>query len=348
MVTAPLWRVTEAPGHILDMCNIYSKMHIFFKEILDSDEKLVNFIKCRSTCFDESLIVKDEVFESLSSEWQNDDITLSMMQHTLIALQQLTSRVTADYLPGRKYHKMTRSTSFKTQTASVPKHNILPERIFGYLDHLIKKRPNASAIANEAQVMSVFNKTSHFISSLGQERMAEMISSVIGKPTKELREKAKQREKLRHEALVKKQQEKQNQLEKSQKLKLKRKEELTNVIIDASLWQSNQQVDDKMDQCESDRERYQACKNQIKFRREVLHQYLPDDKKIKFSDQGAKKDWTAMRDHLYKFIEAASSVASSKYVCLHVFPWQYIINTIVILKDKLHSFCCVNLKKIVD
>ena len=43
MVTAPLWRVTETPGHILDMCDIYSNMNTFFDQILQSDEKLSEF-----------------------------------------------------------------------------------------------------------------------------------------------------------------------------------------------------------------------------------------------------------------------------------------------------------------
>ena len=309
MITAPLWRVTEAPGHILDMCTTYSKMNKFFQEIIDSNEKLGDFIGCQISCFDENFITQDEIFNTLSSAWPNDNITLSMMRHTVLALQQLVSRVTKDYMPGGKYHDIRKSKSFRADTASAPKHNKLPERIFGYLDFLIKKRPSASAIANEAQVMFVFNKTSDFISSLNQEQMTDMIKSVIGKPTKELRKTAKQREQMRHEALLKKQQEKQNQLERSRKSKLKRKEDLTNLIIDAGLWQSRQQVEDKMIQCESDNERFHACRNQIRFRREVLHQYLPEDKKFKFSEKGVQKSWTAMRDHLLKFIEAALSVA---------------------------------------
>lgn len=106
---------------------------------------------------------------------------------------------------------------------------------------------------------------------------------------------------------MKKQQEKQIQLEKSRKLKLKRKEDLTNLIIDAGLWQSREQVDGKMNECDNNNERFNACKNQIKFRRDILHQLLPDDKKFKFPEQGIKKTWTAMRDHLYKFIDAALS-----------------------------------------
>ena len=42
---------------------------------------------------------------------------------------------------------------------SVTLHKKLPERVFGYLDFLIK-RPNSSAAVNEAQVLYTFNKTS--------------------------------------------------------------------------------------------------------------------------------------------------------------------------------------------
>ncbi len=122
MITAPLWRATEAPGHILDMCDVYSNLNLFLQETLESDEKLADFIKCRSTCFDESFIVKDDVYNSLSTEWEKDEITLSLMRHTLIALQQLISRVTEDYLPGGKYHKAQKSKSFRDHTTKHTQH----------------------------------------------------------------------------------------------------------------------------------------------------------------------------------------------------------------------------------
>lgn len=141
-----------------------------------------------------SFIVKDDVFNSLSSEWEKDDITLSLMRHTIITLQQLISRVTEDYMPSGKYHNAKKSKSFRADTASTPKHNKLPERVFGYLDYLIKKRLSASAIANEAQIMFVFNKTSDFMTSLSKEEKNEMINSVIGNPQKNS-EKRQNREK---------------------------------------------------------------------------------------------------------------------------------------------------------
>ena len=67
-----------------------------------------------------------------------------------------------------------------------------------------------------------------------------------------------------------------------------------------------------MNQCESDRERCNACKNQIKFRCLVLHQFVDGDKKFNFTEQGKPKPWTALRDHLYKFIDAATSVGEGQ------------------------------------
>ena len=238
MITAPLWRLTETTGHILDLCDVYSNLHTFIQEILTSDLKLSQFISCDISCFANDLISKDEIYTSLSNQWENDNITLSMMNHTLAALQQLISRVTADYLPGGKLHNLKDDIYFHNQTRSAPKHNKFPERIFGYLGYLISRRPNSSSIANEAQVMFVFNETDKFIGNLSPEERAKLVNSVIGRPTKELHNKVMERERKRHEELVKKQLEKQQQLEKSRKLKIKRKEDLTCLIIDAGLWQT--------------------------------------------------------------------------------------------------------------
>ena len=94
---------------------------------------------------------------------------------------------------------------------------------------------------------------------------------------------------------------------------LKRKEELTSIIVDVGLWQTFEMVNTKMNDADDDKERYNACKNQIKFRRQCLQQYLPEDKGFTFTEKGGKpKNWTVLRDHLNKFISAAISTPSSK------------------------------------
>ena len=170
-----------------------------------------------------------------------------MMQHTFIALKQLIGRVVIDYLPGGEIYKQQKDQTYHKETMSTPKHNKLPERVFGYLDFLLGKRPNSSAITNEAQVMFVFNRTSEYISSLPPDKLEKLVTDAMSS-SKDLREKMKQRDEKRQKELAEKQIKKQKEREKSDQNKVKRKEDLTCSIIDAGLWQSRDKVHEKMNQ----------------------------------------------------------------------------------------------------
>ena len=44
--------------------------------------------------------------------------------------------------------------------------------------------------------------------------------------------------------------------------------------------------------CEDDKERFLACKNQIKFRRTVLQQFHAEDRGFTFTEKKKDKHWT--------------------------------------------------------
>ena len=239
------------------------------------------------------------------------------MVHTLGPSKQLIGRVNKDFLPDGKFYIAKDNETFLKQTTSVPRHNKLPETVFGYLDFLIKNCPNSTAIANEAQVMFVFNKTGQFMDALTPEQREKLINKVLGKGRAELRCSMKEREKARHEILLKKQLEKKQKIQTAAENTLRRKEELTVIIVDAGLWQTRQKVNTVMDSIPNtnagNNERHTALKKQIKFRRQILHQHIDGDKKF-FSDNGKPKPWQQIRDHLFKFIDAAQSVTEGQSV----------------------------------
>ena len=344
LITAPLWKITEDCGHILEMCDHYTKLHSFLDSCISSDEKLAEFVRCETTCFQETLITKDEIFDSLSKPWIHDDIVISMMHHTLVVLKQLIS-VTVEYLPGGKLYKLKEDETFQGETISTPKHNKLPERVFGYLDFLLKKRPNSSSIANKAQVMFVFNKTADYISSLSSENLEKIVNEAMSS-SKDLREKMKNRDQQRHKELVKKQIEKQKQREVSEQNKVKRKEDLTCIIVDAGLWQSQAKVFEKMNECTTNREKHEACKKQIQFRREVLNQFVEGDKKFAFTEQGKPKPWEIVRDHLFKFIDAALSVGAGQSIQKVTQDQDSISIPLLIGKTVNHSFASEGMDKV--
>ena len=97
---------------ILQMCDIYLRMDTYFDECLKSDNRIEELIRGESSCFDQTLITNDEVFDSLVQPWENDNIVKSMMVHTLGALKQLIGRVNKDYLPqGITFEKARRATN---------------------------------------------------------------------------------------------------------------------------------------------------------------------------------------------------------------------------------------------
>ena len=337
LVTTPLWRVTESDGHIIDLCDQYTKLHNFFSECLEKDTTLFKFMKGEVSPFEDNLVNKDEVYDSLITETQNDEIAMSMARFTFTALKQLLGRVVKDFLPGGQYYDLKVNKEFLQQTLSVPKHNKLPERVFGYLDFLLKKRPNVRSITNEAQVMFTFNKTAKYMDSLTPEQLHREIQEVMVK-RKDLQEVIKKREEQRHKALLVKQIDKQKKLEQAELNKLKAREKLTSIIIDAGLWQSRQAVDSKMHDCDSDRERLNALKNQIQFRRKLLHQYMPSDKGFTFSKGGKDKPWIELRNHLYSFIDAALSVADGQSVTRTVPDEPSVAIPLLVGKSVIHYF----------
>ena len=167
-ISAPLWRVTESKGHILDMSDIYCKLDKVLSKVTseENEQELIQFAKGEITCFSEDDFSKDDIF--LWILFKNHQMTPLAARHTL-------NRMTKDFLPGGKYHAI-QDAALKQETASVPKHNKLPERIFGYLGYLMEKRPNSADITNEAQVMFLFNKTSEYVNSLSPEKLESMIA----------------------------------------------------------------------------------------------------------------------------------------------------------------------------
>ena len=313
-LSAPLWRITESKGHILNMSDVYVKIDNMLSEItqVGKEQELVQFAKGEISCFDECHISKDEVYRHLIEEKTHDDIFIPMLRHNLLAIRHTLNRMTKDFLPGGSFYNMKHDNSTRAQTSTTPRHNKLPERIFRYLGFLMDMRPNSADLTNEAQVMFLLNKTSEFVNSKTKQELDKLITETR-RDERKYREKAKQRQQEIHNLLVERQEKRKRDLEATRARALKKKEDLTSIIIDVGLWQNEEQLNRQMEECEDDKERYTACKNQIKFRRSVLQQYLKEDKGFNFTEKSGKpKHWTAMRDHLRKFINAALSCPTSK------------------------------------
>lgn len=90
----------------------------------------------------------------------------SIAQTLFTSLKGLLERQLKDQLPGGKYANA--SDNVKKEFLSTLKHNKLPEFLFGQLDYIVRCRPNASILANEALILYSFNKTSNWLNGLSE------------------------------------------------------------------------------------------------------------------------------------------------------------------------------------
>ena len=72
-----------------------------------------------------------------------------------------------DHLPGGKFWDP--DEELKRQTQSTMTHNKLPEFVFGQLDQLLRYRPNATLLTNEAFLLYSHNKTSEWLDGKKEE-----------------------------------------------------------------------------------------------------------------------------------------------------------------------------------
>lgn len=63
------------------------------------------------------------------------------------------------------------------KSVSTLKHNKVPEFFFGQLDYLMKYRPNAITLSNEACIVFFHNKTSDWPDSLDEETRNKLLVS---------------------------------------------------------------------------------------------------------------------------------------------------------------------------
>ena len=94
-------------------------------------------------------------------------------------------RAVKDHLPGGILSEVNDDNLIE-QAGSFQKRNKFAERIFGMLDLLIMKRPNATTLAKEAFIAFSVNKTIQWLSSKDDEDLKTIIQQgrKVGKEIK--------------------------------------------------------------------------------------------------------------------------------------------------------------------
>ncbi|CAC5388506.1 unnamed protein product [Mytilus coruscus] len=191
-------------------------------------------------------------------------------------------------LPGGLFYEP--SPELTSETLSVLPHNKIPERAFGVLDFMVRYRPNASILTNESFFTFSFNQTNEWLDSLSEKERNELLQDAR-KKGRELRGKFKGRceeiERKRLNALK----EKQEAIKKKKENTFKKRKNKHLIIC----------------------EKRKALVSQLRFRQNVLKQYVKDKKIFNASNNGRLLTIETLTENVKQLIEEAASkdVASS-------------------------------------
>ncbi|KAL4239504.1 hypothetical protein ACF0H5_000318 [Mactra antiquata] len=192
----------------------------------------------------------------------------------LPALAALIKRQYSDHLPGGKHSNVS-----EQDTRSVDKHNKYPERVFSNVDHMLQTRPNVSTLIMESHITFCLNKTGEWLSN--QENCDKLIEE-SRKNVKKEKLKFKQREQVIKAKQIEKQNEEFRKKEEMERRRIEKLEKETGDMTYYGLWQSEQQVNQKLNEIKSKKEQEEALRVQLRFRKNVFKQKC-DDKVYAFS-----------------------------------------------------------------
>lgn len=169
LFTAPFLRLIEFKGNILDMNDHYRCMMTFLEEVPQNPIDFSYGISCPFP----NLVQKDNICEILISPNEALDMTVQSLLMVIFNARLNYLKSVHDHLPEGKLCET--SEQVKEICASVAKHNKFPERVFGLTDSLIRLRPNATEMCNEAFNMFTNNKTNAWLKSKREKERLQLL-----------------------------------------------------------------------------------------------------------------------------------------------------------------------------
>ena len=282
-ITGPLWRVlAKEDVSFIDMSIRYQRLLECFEEwAQDSTPVLTG----KAVVFEDVEIKKDVCYEKLIKEdpdW--DPMTKQVLELIFGSFVVVTKRMLTDHLEGGKYDKP--DAEMEHECKNAPKTNVVPERDFGMLDRLLAQKPNATTLVVEGIVMFTKNDTKGWRDSLTPEkREAVMKMAQVSK--------ASQRQQfIERKAIIRRQREeklekgKQEKDRKETKLRMLKQDLVQKVEELGGMWKTNQEIDEKITNISTEKDKKIAIKTQIQFRKIVLGAKHKDKKVFQMSSEG--------------------------------------------------------------
>ena len=267
-ITTPLWNIIERKDISVLQANEYYSSLIEYIERVSQEPSIL--MKGSETPFDdETKIKKDAIYDSLLSVTDHDLDVEVILRNILPAISKLLEVQFKDHLKGGIYENPT--PGLMTVTKSAPKHNKFSESVFAYLDGLLRSKPHISTISAEAYVMFSLNKTSQWLKSQDVSIFndARTEARSLHKSFMERKQEIKDKKlTLQREAFEK--------AENARKRKLREMEMQTQEIVFYGLWQSDDQIASSLSTFQSESEKKDALKAQLRFRKNILMQRHPE------------------------------------------------------------------------
>lgn len=282
LITGPLWKLLEAPGHILEM-NVYYKELIDFLVRGATDVAFIGqFIGGDASPFD--TVIGEDAESKMLIEENNSliEVLYPLLQCLFLSMSELLKRMVSDHLPGGQFHDP--SEEVLADTKSVRKHNKLPEFVFGQLDQLLRYRPNATLLTNESYLMYSHNKTREWLATLKHDEREQLISNARTEG-KSIRNQFRVRLKEIEAKRIEIQEERRRKLEETEIKRIQNLEKMTSAVCFYGLWQSEAQVNEAIERFATESEKREALQSQLKFRRGVLKQKHNNSKVFNFTQK---------------------------------------------------------------
>eukprot|EP00112_Aurelia_sp_Birch-Aquarium-sp1_P013961 Seg299.3 transcript_id=Seg299.3/GoldUCD/mRNA.D3Y31 product="hypothetical protein" protein_id=Seg299.3/GoldUCD/D3Y31 len=303
LITGPLWRCIEKAGHIIEMNELYQSLSDCF---LSWASDATEFMKGNVQVFDGKVDVhKDDIFDYLilPRGGEFDGLTKQCLEVIFSGFTVVTKRLLGDHLKGGVLWDKSSDKNFMEETKSVKKSNVLAERDFGMLDHLMKLKPKATDFAIEGLLMFKANKTADWRANLSEEKRAKMME-VARKSKKIQREKyINIKEKVLKER-AKKNADKLEEKQRKQRELHTLKESLHSKVEKVGLWKTESEVREKLEETQGVNNKREMLWLQIRFRLKVLGASHEDRKVFQQSSGGKPYSVEQMTTNLVEIIKS--------------------------------------------
>ena len=126
--------------------------------LADASENVADFMRGSFPALTGADLQGDRIFEYLAGESEYDTDVEIILSILFPSIRKVVLHVYKDHLPDGRYEVFNEELSLVTK--SVDKHNSFSERLFAYMDQILKSKPNISVLAIEAYTLFLMNKTS--------------------------------------------------------------------------------------------------------------------------------------------------------------------------------------------